>query len=73
MNIILLCDFGLASLNSNDLKEFVGTKDHAAPEILCKEPYNGFKIDIFSLGVTLFRLVTSNSGFCQSINDNLYN
>ena len=68
-----LCDFGLASLNSNELKEFLGTRDHAAPEILCKEPYNGFKIDIFSLGVTLFRLVTSNSGFGQAINDKIYN
>ena len=68
----ILCDFGLASLNSNELEQFVGTKSHAAPEILANRPYNGFKIDIFSLGVTLFRLVTSNPPFEQAKNDSIY-
>ena len=69
----ILCDFGLASLNSNKLEEFVGTEFHAAPEILFHKPYNGFKIDIFSLGVTLFKLATSSYGFEQAIiKDKLY-
>jgi serine/threonine protein kinase len=35
---------------------FVGTNGFQPPEILLKRPYNAFKADIFSLGVTLFLL-----------------
>ena len=43
------------------LKNRCGTKAYAAPEILRTEGYNGYdglKADIFSLGITLLRLVT---------------
>ena len=51
-----LCDFGFATLNSDNLIGNLGTKGYKAPEI--SSSYNGFKIDIYSLGMTLIRLVT---------------
>ena len=61
-----LCDFGLSEFNKENLTESVGTVNYAAPEILEQKPYNGFKIDIFSLGVTLLTLVTGATGFSQA-------
>ncbi len=58
-----ICDFGLAAFNELKLKDFVGTETNAAPEVLLHKPYDGFKADIFSLGVILFTLVTCKKGF----------
>jgi len=43
-----------------------GTKEYAAPEIYRDDPYNGEKVDIFSLGVILFTLKTCCYGFKSS-------
>jgi len=45
-----------------------------APEILMKLPYQGDKVDIFALGVTLFMMSISKLGpFLQATNtDKLY-
>jgi len=58
-----ICDFGFAAFNKIDLDNFLGTETHAAPEILIHRPYDGFKADIFSLGVVLLTLVTCKIGF----------
>ena len=51
----------------------IGTKCYMAPEILSHIPYNGIKVDIFSLGQLLFNLVTNMKGFEEaSDNDILY-
>ena len=36
---------------------------YASPEVLKNIPYDGFKADIFSLGVVLFTLITGMHGF----------
>lgn len=61
-----ICDFGFATLNSQSLNERLGTPNYAAPEILSGKPYDGFKADIFSLGVVLLTLVTCKIGFIQA-------
>ena len=69
-----ICDFGLSEFNQNEFTDTVGTLKYEAPEILNDKPYNGFEVDIFSLGVTLFTLVTGT--FCFQIakrNNELYN
>ena len=60
-----ICDFGFGTFNTGKLNEFLGSPKYAAPEILGGIPYDGFKSDIFSLGVLLFALVTSH--FCFKV------
>ena len=40
-----------------------GTSHYICPEILHEKPYDGFKADIFSLGVILFQLITYKNAF----------
>ena len=68
-----ICDFGFAEFNSNNLKDPYGTDNYAPPEIYLKLPYDGTKVDIFSLGVVLLTLTTCRIGFKKAtINDPYY-
>ena len=70
-----ISDFGFATYITNSkLKDILGTLRYCAPEILKKKSYDGIKVDIFSLGVILFDLVTGVSGgFKQAaLEDPLY-
>jgi len=58
-----IIDFGFATLNNDHLNDIKGTENYCAPEILRKKLYDGFKADIFCLGVTLMILVTGSPGF----------
>ena len=42
-----ICDFGFGTKNDHLLEEYLGTENHAAPEMFRKKPYNGFKADIY--------------------------
>jgi len=46
-----------------------------APEIHERRPYDGERVDVFALGVTLFIMMTRNSPFgaANRLNDRLYN
>ena len=61
-----ICDFGFATYNTGNLAQFLGTLNYAAPEILSHRPYDGFKADIFSLGVVLLTLVSCKIGFREA-------
>ena len=67
-------DFGFATEKSNGLLDtFLGTPNYAAPELHLKKKYLGVSEDIFSLGVTLFILVTGHLPFLLAVpNDPLY-
>ena len=68
-----ICDFGFATYISDKLKDCLGTKRYAAPEIFKNKYYDGVKIDIFSLGVILFDIVTGLVGFREAkYNDPFY-
>ena len=58
-----IIDFGFATKNNGHLEEYLGTENYAAPEIFLNKPYDGFKADIFSLGVVLLNLTTCKIGF----------
>ena len=58
-----IADFGFATYNTGKLNDPVGTLEYAAPEVIDEKKYDGFKADIFSLGVILFNLVTCKYGF----------
>ena len=53
-----ICDFGFADFNSNKLTEKVGTQTYLDPKVLKKGGYNGFKTDIFNLGLALLIVIT---------------
>lgn len=59
---IKLVDFGLSNTfkNNETLNTACGSPCYAAPEMISGKPYNGTKVDIWSLGVVLFALL---SGF----------
>ena len=67
-------DFGFAIEKSKGyFTEFLGTPNYAAPELHLKQPYLGVYEDIFSLGVTLFIIVTGHLPFLLALpNDPLY-
>ena len=56
-------DFGNATENKPNLDYYFGSKFYIAPELLKFVPYDGFKADIFSLGVTLMYLTFCFPGF----------
>ena len=77
--IVKLLDFGFSSKIIRTIdgrKKYqtgkVGTKGFQAPEIIKNIPYNGEKVDIFSLGVILFFLRTGLRGFKEARYYNLY-
>jgi len=67
--VVKIIDFGLSHVYRRDsdgkvinetLKEVCGSRSYAAPEVLADRGYDGFKADVWSLGVCLFCLL---SGF----------
>ena len=66
-------DFGFSTDQIGKLNSFLGTPNYAAPELHLKRPYFGKSEDIFSLGVTLFVLVTGCLPFkLATPNDSYY-
>lgn len=64
-----LCDFGLAAQNASVCHGKVGKPFYMAPEVLRGgvSPYDGYKADIWSLGVMLFILFTGIPPFEMAI------
>ena len=66
---IKINDFSSAAFMANEkgekilFKKGINNSNYTAPEIINGVPYNGEKIDIFSLGVLLFILRTGTFGF----------
>jgi serine/threonine protein kinase len=58
---VTLIDFGLCKFagTSSDYRcrAWCGSPDYAAPEIIVQEPFDPFRADVFSLGVTLYTLL----------------
>ena len=61
-----ITDFGIASHYDHELSGPFGTRGYMAPEIVEGNNYDGYKIDIFSLGVTLFILTVGTPGFTEA-------
>ena len=58
-----IADFGYATYNTGKLDARKGTPGYAAPEIYKEKEYDGYKADIFSLGVILYSLYTGKQAF----------
>jgi len=64
-NTVKIIDFGFSVRFTPDtgLRVFCGTSYYMPPEIVLKRQYNGFKSDIWSLGVLLYLMLTSTFPF----------
>lgn len=60
-----LLDFGFARdcFKGSSLRTVCGTHVYMAPELIAGEPYNGFRIDVWALGVILYTLVYGEMPF----------
>lgn len=59
---------GTNTTNTNKIPAFLletscGSPHYAAPEVICAEPYNGLKSDIWSCGVIFYALLTGKLPF----------
>lgn len=72
-----IADFGFSTKAEGKKKNgllytALGTASYAAPELLQKKPYLGVQSDIFSLGVSMFVLVTGKMPFKHALVDDPY-
>mmetsp|Transcript_34916 Transcript_34916/g.87877 ORF Transcript_34916/g.87877 Transcript_34916/m.87877 type:complete len:307 (-) Transcript_34916:212-1132(-) len=63
---VRLIDFGFAAPCAEPLRTYCFSPLYEAPEILRKEPYDGRAADVWSLGVVLYALLTSEMPFEES-------
>jgi len=71
---IKLCDFGVSKILKKDqmITEQCGTPAYIAPEIIEDQGYSGYTVDIWSLGVLLYAMVSGAVPFKASNMQDLY-
>lgn len=71
---IKIIDFGFGIRTPEDvlLKIYCGTSSFMAPEIIRKNDYNGFKADIWALGVVLYVMLTGRFPFVGKTEKDLF-
>ena len=62
---VKLADFGISVCNSTNesINNFPCSPAFGAPEVLRKEPYDAFKADVWSLGITIYYAATGELPF----------
>lgn len=62
---VKICDFGVSRIlkKGKRIKEQCGTPAYLAPEIISDEGYEGFSVDIWSLGVLLYTMICGTVPF----------
>ena len=65
MTLIKLCDFGVSRVAKNGVKisEQCGTPAYLAPEIIVNEGYEPFFVDVWSMGILLYALLSATVPF----------
>ncbi|CAM9201740.1 unnamed protein product [Phaeothamnion confervicola] len=64
--VLKLADFGLSNIMEDAASACLtecGTRSYMAPEVLARQPYDGFKADLWSAGVVLFIMIAGNPPF----------
>lgn len=60
---IKIIDFGFACVSQDKLRMYCGTKSYMPPELVKRLPYDGKAMDMWGLGVVLFKLLTGDYPF----------
>ena len=55
---VKIIDFGFSIQSNSKLRTFCGTPTYMAPELVRKSEYWGHKVDVWALGVLLYRMLT---------------
>ena len=65
MTLIKLCDFGVSRVAKAGVKlnEQCGTPAYLAPEIIVNEGYEPFYVDVWSMGILLYALISATVPF----------
>lgn len=71
-NCIKLIDFGFAVGSKSKLKTFCGTPTYMAPEIVRKKEYYGANVDVWAMGIMLYRILTGTYPFRAKKDRELY-
>lgn len=58
-----LIDFGFSMFASRKFRTYCGTPSYMSPELVKKEEYDGIGVDLWSIGVILFKMVTGEYPF----------
>ena len=71
---IKVIDFGLSNMyeSGKRLKTACGSPCYAAPEMIERKEYDGLKVDIWSIGVVLYVMLTGSLPFEGSRSEKLY-
>lgn len=72
-NIVKIADFGLSSHveHGQMLHTFVGSIPYCPPEVLDQENYNPFQADIWSLGITFYKMAVGKLPFNSASKESL--
>jgi MAP/microtubule affinity-regulating kinase len=70
-----LVDFGLGNTWQKEVKlqTFCGSPYYAAPEMIAATPYIGPEVDVWSLGIMIYAMVSGHLPFDASCIKQLYN
>jgi serine/threonine protein kinase len=68
---IKIIDFGLSLVDGEECISWLGSPLYMAPEVHERKPYNRFKADIWSMGVSFYEILTGDTPFadCVDIDD----
>jgi len=69
--VLKLSDFGWSIYTEEKRMTFCGTLDYVSPEVVSGKDYD-FKVDIWSIGVLTYELVTGKIVIIIDTRENLY-
>lgn len=69
---VKMIDFGFAIANQQKCRTFCGTPSYMAPELVNREEYSPFAVDIWALGVLLYAMLSGKFPFHEKIESSLY-